>query len=121
VTFATVQEASIEQLQEVLGSGTGNAVIAEENGRPVGFALGAVAPDTTTGEQNGLLLSLWVDAAHRRRGVARGLLGVAEALFGCCRVRKAKLWTPLQQQAVVNLGQRCGYICEGVINRKQFT
>lgn len=121
VTHAAVQQASLEQLQEVLGSGTGNAIIAEADRRPVGFALGAVAPDTSTGELNGLVLSLWVDSGYRRKGLARGLLRVTEALFGCSGVRKAKLWTPLEQQAVVNLGQRCGYVCEGVINRKQFT
>jgi GNAT superfamily N-acetyltransferase len=117
---AGLQQMSLDQLQEVLGNGTGNAVIAEEDGRPIGFALGVVAPDTSTGDSNGLLLNLWVDPSRRRQGVARGLLQVTEALFRCCGVHKAKLWTPLQNQAVVRLGERCGYVREGVINRKEF-
>ncbi|HLO03202.1 MAG TPA: GNAT family N-acetyltransferase [Symbiobacteriaceae bacterium] len=115
-----LQESAVEQLRDVLGGPTGNAVIAETDGRPVGFALGALAPDTSTGEPNGLILSLWVDPARRRQGVAKGLLQVTEALFGCCDVRKVKLWTPLSNEAVVRLGETTGYVREGVINRKQF-
>lgn len=116
-----VQRGAAEQLREVLGSGMGNAVIAERDGRPIGFVLGVVGPDTSTGEPNGLLLSLWVDPAHRRQGVARGLLQVMEALLGCCNVRKVKLWTPLSNEAYLRLGQTTGYVPEGIINRKQFT
>lgn len=115
-----VQTSTAEQLREVLSSGMGNAVIAERDGRPVAFSLAVQAPDTSTGEANGLLLSFWVDPAHRRQGVARGLLQVTEALFRCCDVRKVKLWTPLANEAVVRLGETTGYVCEGVINRKQF-
>lgn len=115
-----VQMGTAEQLREVLGGGMGNAVIAERDGRPIAFSLGVVGPDTSTGELNGLLLSLWVDPAHRRQGVAKRLLQVTEALFGCSNVRKVKLWTPLANEAVVRLGEKTGYVREGVINKKQF-
>jgi GNAT superfamily N-acetyltransferase len=118
--FAFLQQNAVEQLREALSSGMGNAVIAEADGRPIGFVLGALAPDTSTGEPNGLVLSLWVDPTRRRQGVARGLLQVLEALFSCSGVRKTKLWTPLANEAVVRLGERTGYVREGVINRKQF-
>lgn len=115
-----VQEGAMAQLREVLGGPEGNALIAERDGQPIGFALGALAPDSTTGEPNGLLLSIWVDPAHRRQGVARRLMQVTEALFGCCAVRKVKLWSPLANEPFVRLGEQSGYQREGVINRKQF-
>lgn len=115
-----VQASAAGQLREVLSGPLGNAVIAERDGRPIGFSLGAMAPDTSTGEANGLLLSFWVDPAHRRQGVAKGLLQVMEALFGCAGVQKVKIWTPLANEAVVRLGETTGFVPEGVINRKQF-
>lgn len=116
----TVQQSSIAMVYGALASGMGNAIIAEADGRPVGFALGTLAPDMATGDRNGLMLGFWVDPAFRRQGVATGMLRVLESILASAGVFKAKLWTPLQNQAVVNLGQRCGYRCEGVINRKQF-
>lgn len=116
-----LQQSAAEQMRDALGSGMGNAVIAESDGRPIGYSLGVAGPDPSTGELNGLLLSLWVDPARRRQGVGKSLLGVTEALFSCCDVKKVKLWTPLSNEAYIRLGETNGYVREGLINRKQFT
>jgi GNAT superfamily N-acetyltransferase len=113
-----VQKMAATQIQQTLGTGFGHAVVAERFGRPVGFALGAVAPDTSTGEPNGLLINVWVDPAVRRQGIARSLREIMEAMWRAKGVRKAKLWTTLANQPGVKLGEGAGYVREAIIHRK---
>ena len=49
-------------------------VVAEEGGRPVGFALCDRGYDTTRGERYVYLIDLFVAASHRRRGVGQALM-----------------------------------------------
>jgi GNAT superfamily N-acetyltransferase len=114
-----VQMMAATQIYQTLCAGSGHAVVAERSGRPVGFALGAVAPDTSTGEQNGLLINVWVDPAVRRQGIARSLRECMETIWRTRGVRKAKLWTTLANQPGVRLGEAAGYVREAVIHMKR--
>ncbi|HEY8348022.1 MAG TPA: GNAT family N-acetyltransferase [Symbiobacteriaceae bacterium] len=113
-----VGQLAVSHLRSLLMQPSTLVLVAQLGAWPVGFLVGAVVPDGSTGELNGLLINLWVAPAHRRRGVARLLRETAEALFRQMGVRKAKLWTGLHNQAAVKLAQQAGYKPEGLIGMK---
>lgn len=113
-----VAQLATQQLREVLGSGSGTALLATYGHQPVGYLLAALAPDSSTDELNGHVMMIWVTPAHRRRGLARHLQAVAEGLFERAGVRKAKVWTGLHNQPAVRLAQQMGYQPEGLIGMK---
>lgn len=109
----------VGQLRDFLIGPGGVGFIAMTGQVPVGFIAGAVAPDTSTEEPQGHLLTVWVAPQHRRRGLARGLLELAESHFGRLGVRKVKIWTPAYNHAAVNLARQAGYEPEGLIGMKR--
>lgn len=109
---------ALTRLGEGLGSPMGTACIALAGGAPVGFVVAAVGPDSTTGEPMGHLLDLWVAPQHRRRGLARYLQAMAEALMARTGLRKVKLWTGVHNEAAVNLARKAGYSPAGLIGTK---
>jgi GNAT superfamily N-acetyltransferase len=108
-----------QTLRSVLGPGAGTAIIAQSGGEPAGFLLFSVTPDSTTEEPNGLLMTVWVDPRHRRRGVARYLQALAEGILRHMSVRKAKLWTGLHNQPGVAMARQAGFAPEGIIGIKE--
>jgi len=107
-----------QQMQGALSGGGGTALVATAWNQPAGFFLAAVNPDSTTGETNVVLLSLWVAPAFRRRGIGSALLRVGEDLFLRHGLRKMKLIAGLHNQSAVRLAQRAGYAPEGLIGIK---
>jgi ribosomal protein S18 acetylase RimI-like enzyme len=107
------------QMQEFLAGPGGMAIIAMLGQTPVAFITGAVGPDTSTEESHGHLLTVWVAPAHRRRGLARGLLALAEQHFSSLGLRKVKIWTPEYNGAAVSLARRSGFQPEGLIGMKR--
>lgn len=114
-----VAEVAVGQFRSMLLQPETLMLVAQAGMWPVGFILGAIAPDGSTGEPNGLLINLFVAPAHRRRGVGRQLQQALEGLFRQAGIRKAKLWTGLHNQAAVRLAQGAGYRPEGLIGRKE--
>lgn len=116
---AYVADKARQQIWETISSPQGVTVMLTRGFRPVGFSTCMVAPDATTGEPNGHLTMVWVDPAHRRQGLGKGLQSVTEELVSRTGVRKMKLWTGLHNQRFVNMAQRMGYKPEGLIGMKQ--
>lgn len=61
------------------------ALVADDNGRIVGFILGMIVdllPDIFTQEPGGFLADIYVDATYRRRGVGRALVDALRVWFG---------------------------------------
>lgn len=114
----TVAARAISQWRTAAGSPVGAVVLATAAQVPVGCIVISAAPDSTTGEPNGHLLSIWVAPAWRRRGVGRGLKHVAERLFWQRGIRKVKLWTGLHNQPALRLATQAGYRPEGLIGMK---
>lgn len=106
------------QLQGTLSTPAGVAIIATAWNQPAGFLLATFNPDSTTGEMNGTLLSLWVAPPHRRRGVGTTLLRLGEDLFVRNGLRKMKLIAGLHNPEGVRLANRAGYAPEGLIGIK---
>lgn len=117
-TPQTVTYVAQMMLHSVLATPRGFAILAEADGAPVGFVLGAIGPDGTTSELHGHLVVVWVASAHRRKGVATHLQSLAEGIFRQAGVRKMKIWIGLHNQAFVALAKKTGYQPEGLIGRK---
>lgn len=116
---AVVAHTTVSQLRTMLLQPETMVLVAQAGAWPIGFIVGAVAPDGATGEPNGLLVVVWVAPAFRRQGVARRLQAAMEEVFRRAGVRKAKLWTGLHNQAAVRLAEGAGYRTEGLLGRKE--
>ena len=101
-------------LSAALVSPYGVACIAEVGREPVGYIIGAVAPEGDTGLPAGLLLDLWVAPAHRRRGVARALHRIAERAFAAFGARKVKAMAALDNQPALALAGHLAFAAEGI-------
>lgn len=115
---ATAAARAVERLQTALFTPGGTALIVTVGPEPVAYAVLAIAPDTTTGEMQGLVIDLWVAPAHRRRGIARSLQRSAESLFAQHGIFKLKFWTSAGNQPALALAHQSGYQIEGLINEK---
>ncbi|HYG58427.1 MAG TPA: GNAT family N-acetyltransferase [Symbiobacteriaceae bacterium] len=115
---ATVADLARQQLYSTIGAPGGTAIVATAWNQPVGFVLTGIAPDSSTDETNGHLVTLWVAPAHRRRGLGRALLHMAEQLLLHRGIRKVKVIAELHNQPAVRLAERAGYKPEGLIGVK---
>lgn len=108
-----VTQQAYMNVMGILMAPGGTALIAEDQGRPVGYLLVAVGPDATTGEPFGYMADIYVEPAYRRHGLGRGLNQAADGYLRSLGIRRAKLWTHAhnvdgQRSAVAN-----GYRPEG--------
>lgn len=113
-----VAQHAHQQVEQALSGTHGTAIIAQVGQQPVGFALIAMGPDTTTDEMHGYILSLWVAPQHRRKGAARQLQSLSEGLFAQMGLRKVKVVVDLHNRPWTGLAQRQGYLPEGLIGMK---
>ncbi len=101
--FETVAASAVQNLHGVLSSPGGTAVVAEEGGRPVGYLLIGIQRNDQTGEPHGYLADIYVEPAHRKKGISKGLHLVGEEYLRRLGMRKATNWThahnPLGQAA----------------------
>ncbi|HWI62270.1 MAG TPA: GNAT family N-acetyltransferase [Symbiobacteriaceae bacterium] len=114
----TVTQLAHQQTYGALQDPHAAAVVATVWSQPVGYALATITQDASTDEPTGILLSLWVDPAHRRRGLGKTLLNLAENLYLQRGLRKMKLIAGLNSPAAVQMAQRAGYAPEGLIGIK---
>lgn len=116
-----VARSALSTLQSVLsGPERGFGLVAEDGGQRLGYVLGLVAPDSTTGETGGLLVDLYVVPAARRRGVGRALQQAALAQFARLGLRKVKMVSDLQNLPALRLAQTAGFGPEGLIGVKEW-
>lgn len=95
-------------------------LIAERLGQPVGYILGGVGPDSTTGEPHGFLLDVFVVPPARRQGVGRTLQQAAEHCFSAMGLRKLKMWSGVHNEAAVQMATEAGFQPEGLIGVKEW-
>lgn len=106
------------QLREVLGTPGSALLVALHGHQPVGYLLMAIGPDSSTEEPTVLLIDLWIHPQHRRRGVGSGLLQLGERFTASRGVRKLKLWTGVENEAVVAFARKHGFAPAGLIGVK---
>jgi ribosomal-protein-alanine N-acetyltransferase len=98
-------------LRYFLTLASADCVIAEEAGRIVGFIVSEENPPLAH------IITLDVDAMHRRRGVGTALLETLESNLGARGVRSILLETAIDNETAVAFWQRHGYRIEATLKR----
>lgn len=95
------------------------ALLAEDDGQVAGFACLRVVPCLLYAEPYAELTELYVDPAHRRRGVARTLIGAAEQLARSRGAAEVIIMTGVANAAAQALYRSAGYeIYAAALSRK---
>lgn len=86
-------------------------LVAEDGDRLVGFLIGNVVggPPIYRIQRFGFIHDVWVEASHRRRGVARGLVRAALDRFGAIGVPQVRLETAAPNDAARALFTSLGF------------
>lgn len=102
-TYERVATNAVRNLYGVLQSPPGTAVVAEDDGRPVGYLLLGLQMNDRTGEPHGYLADIYVEPAYRRSGLAKKLHEVGEEYLRQQGIRRVTNWThahnPLGQKS----------------------
>ncbi|MFQ5817065.1 MAG: GNAT family N-acetyltransferase [Terriglobia bacterium] len=99
-------------LRAFLAEPDAQAFVAEQEGRLIGFVLVA-----RQGRTLGHIITLDVDADHRRRGVGRTLLEHAERWLAAQGIARVWLETAVDNEAAVAFWQKSGYRQRSVVPR----
>jgi GNAT superfamily N-acetyltransferase len=112
----------VESLLQMLAAQPAQSVVlvAELGGESAGHLLAAIAPDSSTGEPQGMLFDLFVPPHLRRRGIGRQLQASGEQILAARGLRKIKMWTGLHNQGAVRMATACGFQPEGLIGLKEW-
>jgi len=102
-SFEAVAANARGNLELVLSAPYGTAVVAEENGRPVGYFLIAVQQNEKTGEPFGYAADIYVEPSHRRSGASKLMHDLGENYLRQLGLHTLTNWThahnPLGQRA----------------------
>jgi [ribosomal protein S18]-alanine N-acetyltransferase len=98
-------------LRYFLRLASADCVVAEEGGRIVGFIASEENPPLAH------IITLDVDAKHRRQGVGRALLETLESNLAARGVRSILLETAIDNEAAVAFWKRHGYRIEATLKR----
>lgn len=103
----------------VLRSPGGTAIVAEEDGRPVGFLLIALQPHDKTGELQGYMADIYVEPAYQGRGLARQMHLAGEAYLRQIGIRTATNWVHAHNRQGQAASARHGFETWGVMMAKE--
>lgn len=103
----------------VLRSPGGTAVVAEAEGRPVGFLLIALQPNEKTGEPQGYMADIYVEPSHQRQGLGRQLHLAAEAYLRQMGIRTATNWVHAHNRQGQAASERHGFEVWGMMMAKE--
>jgi len=98
-------------LRYFLKLSSADCVVAEEGGRIVGFIVSEENPPLAH------IITLDVDANHRRQGVGAALLETLESNLAARGVRSILLETAIDNEAAVAFWKRHGYRIEATLKR----
>lgn len=91
-TPQAIAQNALSNLERVLGTPGGTAVVAEEGGRPVGFLLIGIQPHERTGEPQGYMADIFVEPEHRGKGIPRALGTMGETYMRQLGLRRSLYW-----------------------------
>lgn len=115
----TVKESAVRNLYAVLGSQGGTAIVADADGRAVGYLLIAIQADDKTGAPHGYLADIYVEQEFRRSGVSKELHRAGEEYLRSIGVRRATNWTHAHNQLGLSASMHHGYLPWGIMMVKQ--
>lgn len=113
-----IRQAAHQNLAGCLSSPGGTAVVAEENGRPVGFLVITLQPNERTGEMQGYLADIYVAPSHRRSGVAKELHRLGEGYLQQLGIRSVTNWVHAHNEKGQKAGEYFGLRPWGVMMAK---
>lgn len=108
-TRERVAQAAQMNVLAVLNSPLGTAVVAEADGRPVGYLLIAIQANDKTGEPQGYMADIYVEPAYRRHGFARQMHDLAEAYLRRIGIRTATNWVHTHNRDGLAASARHGF------------
>lgn len=114
-----VASSAEENLHAVLSSPGGTALVAEENGRPVGYLLIGIRPAERTGEPSGYMADVYIEPEYRNQGIAGQFHKLGEEYLQRLGVRKATLWTHAHNPLGRQSAERQGYRTYGAMYAKK--
>lgn len=91
-TPEVIAQNALQNVDRVLSTPGGTAVVAEEGGRPVGFLLIGIQPHERTGEPQGYMADIFVEPEYRGKGIPRELHRLGEAYMRQLGLRQALFW-----------------------------
>ena len=99
------------RVREHVADGTGIVLVADEDGRVVGFVFVGVEPESwkELRTEAGYIHDLVVDLSHRRAGIGAALLQAALEWFHTRGVTRVMLWTAPQNVHAQTLFHRFGF------------
>jgi GNAT superfamily N-acetyltransferase len=113
-----VAMAAETNLFEVLRSPGGTALVAEADGRPVGYLLIGINVDPKTGQRSGYMADIYIDPAYRSQGIASRFHQMSEQYLTDMGIRKATLWTHAHNPLGQKSAERQGYRLWGMVMAK---
>jgi ribosomal protein S18 acetylase RimI-like enzyme len=116
-----IRRSAQANLMGCLSSPGGTAVVAEENGRPVGYLVVTLQPSDRTGEPTGYLADIYVEPAYRRSGLAKELHGIGEAYLKQLGIRTVTNWVHAGNEKGQKAGEHFGLKPWGVMMAKTLT
>jgi L-amino acid N-acyltransferase YncA len=106
--------------REALGSDTAGAVVAEAEGRIVGFASFGPSRDADAAEGVGEVPAIYVDAEVLGTGVGRSLLAEATTRLREAGFRRATLWVLEANARARRFYEKSGWAWDGTVSRHDF-
>lgn len=106
--FELVAQSGAANLQGVLTSPGGTAIVADVGGQPVGYLLIGLMPDDLTGEPVGYLADIYMQPAWRRRGVSKRLHQAGEQYLRQIGIRKVTNWTHAHNATAIKTQEHHG-------------
>lgn len=118
-TWATVADSASRNLEAILSSPGGTCIVADLNGRPVGFLLIGLQPNDKTGALHGYLADIYVEKPFRKSGVAREMHNLGEHYLRQMGIRYATNWIHAHNKGAQNASAQFGLKPWGVMMVKE--
>lgn len=115
VVYANAQRSLLGALQ----SPGGTAIVADENGRPVGYLLICIRPDERTGEMQGYMADIYLLPEYRGKGLAKEFHRVGEEYLRGLGIRQATNWVHAENPLGRKASEARGFRIWGVMMEKR--
>lgn len=115
---AHVERAAVANLLTMLSLPGGTALVAVEQGRPVGYLLLGVSPEGQPGGRSAYMADIYIEPPFRGLGLAARFNEVAEQYLTQLGVRTASRWMHAHNEHSQKVAQRQGYRIVNVVMAK---
>jgi GNAT superfamily N-acetyltransferase len=120
-TMEQVAANAEKNLMAVLQSNFGTAIVADEDGQPVGFLLVGLQGNDKTGQPHGYMADIYVEPAFRRQGLAQAMHAAAEEYLRSIGIGKVANWTHAHNPLGQSSSLRHGFQLWGLMLSKELS